>query len=226
MLSAAAAAMLAAALATARADTTISTSTSTALNTITSGNITIDNAGGVGITKSGVAAVTLNNNSFILNNGFIANTGTDGALGVSIDTSLGNIIAPATGFASTGSIDLGGNGASKRGIVISGGNTFYGAISLTNLTATALTGASAVTQQSSIILQGDSSAAFLLAQGTKVTSNILLGGGGIVQAGGGLVEQKHLSLQRPGTGQSQTLLLSARQGQTRAFGQFPQAHPF
>jgi hypothetical protein len=183
MLSAAAAAMLAAALATARADTEISTSTSTALNTITSGNITIDNGGGVGIKQANVAAVTLNNNSFILNNGFIANTGTDSAIGVSIDTSLGNIIAPATGFASTGSVDLGGSGTGKRGIVISGGNTFYGSISLTNLTTTALTGTSAVTQQSSIILQGDSSAAFLLTQGTKVTSNILLGGGGIVQNG-------------------------------------------
>ncbi|MCX7280596.1 MAG: hypothetical protein NTX21_03345, partial [Alphaproteobacteria bacterium] len=183
MLSAAAAAMLAAALATARADTEISTSTSTALNTITSGNITIVASGSVGITKSGVAAVTLNNNSFILNNGFVANTGTDGALGVSIDTALGNIIAPATGFSSTGSIDLGGSGTSKRGIVISGGNTFYGSISFTNLIATALTGASAVTQQSTMTLQGDSSAAFVLAQGTKVTSNILLAGGGIVQNG-------------------------------------------
>ena len=42
---------------------------------------------------------------------------------------------PATGFASTGSIDLGGNGTNKRGIVIQGGNTFYGPITLTNLTA-------------------------------------------------------------------------------------------
>jgi hypothetical protein len=183
MLSAAAAAMLAAALATARADTEITTSTSTAINTITSGNITIDAGGGVGITASGISAVTLNNNSFVVNNGFIANTGTDSAIGVTIDTSLGNIITPSAGFASTGTIDLGGNGSSKRGIVISGGNTFYGPISLTNLTATAITGASAVTQQSSIILQGDGSAAFLLTQGTKVTSNILLGGGGIIQNG-------------------------------------------
>ncbi len=175
--------MLAAALATARADTEISTSTSTAINTITSGNITIDAGGGVGITAANVAAVTLNNNSFVINNGFIANTGTDSAIGVAIDTSLGNIITPTAGFASTGSIDLGGNGSSKRGIVISGGNTFYGPISLSNLTATALTGATAVTQQSSIILQGDGSAAFLLTQGTKVTSNILLGGGGITQNG-------------------------------------------
>ena len=120
--------MLAAAVATARADTTISTSTSTALNTITSGNITIDAGGSVGITTAGVAAVTINNNSFVINNGFIANTGTDNAIGVAIDTSLGNIITPAAGFASTGSIDLGGNGSSKRGIVISGGNTFYGPI--------------------------------------------------------------------------------------------------
>src|SRR5947209_5944646 len=112
MLSAAAAALLAAALAvtTARADTDITTSTSTPLLTSGSGNITIESGGGVGITQSNVAAVTLNSNNFVLNNGFIANTGVDSAIGVAIDTSLGNLVPPGTGFASTGSIDLGGNG--------------------------------------------------------------------------------------------------------------------
>ena len=103
------------------------------------------------------------------------------AIGVLIDTTNGNLFPPAAGFASTGSIDLGGNGTNKRGIVIQGGNTFYGPITLTTLTAVAVTGATAATQQSSLIVQGDGSAAFLLTQGTKVTSNILFGGGGILQ---------------------------------------------
>ncbi len=161
------------------ADTEISTNTSTALSTSTSGNITIDATGGVGVNQAGVAAVTLNSNNAVSNNGFIANTNTDTGIGVSIDTSLGNVLS--AGFASTGSIDLGGSGTTKRGIIISGGNTFYGPITLTSLVATSLTGAVAATQSSSLILQGDSSAAFLLVQGTNVTSNILLGGGGIVQ---------------------------------------------
>jgi hypothetical protein len=181
MLSAAAAALLAAALAVVpvRADTEISTSTSTALSTSTSGNITIDATGGVGISTSSTPAVTLNSTNNVINNGFISNTNVDSGIGVSIDTSGGSFLS--SGFASTGTIDLGGNGTSKLGIVVQGGNTFYGPITLTTLTAVSLTGAVAATQQSSLILQGDSSAALLLVQGTTVTSNILLGGGGIIQ---------------------------------------------
>ena len=115
----------------------------------------------------------------MVNNGGISNTGTDGGIGVLIDTTAGSLLSP--GFASTGTIDVGGNGTNKRGIVIQGGNTFYGPITLTSLAAVSLTGAIAATQQSSLIVQGDGSAAFLLVQGTKVTSNILLGGGGIIQ---------------------------------------------
>src|SRR5665213_721334 len=180
MLSAAAAALLAAAMAVAaRADTEISTSTSTPLTTSASGNIVIDASGGVGIAVAGTPAVTINSNNSVINNGFIANGNTDTGIGLSIDTSGGNILSQ--GFASTGTIDLSGNGTSKRGIVISGGNTFYGPITLTSLTAIALTGAAAATQSSSLVVQGDGSAAFLLVQGTKITSNVLLGGGGIVQ---------------------------------------------
>jgi hypothetical protein len=184
MLSAAAAALLAAALAVApaaHADSEISTSTSVPLSTATSGNIVIDATGGVGITTASTAAVTLNaNNTSVTNNGFIANTGTDTGIGVSIDTTGGSILSPL-GFASTGTVDLGGNGTSKLGIVIQGGNTFYGPITLTDLTAVSITGTTAAAQSSAMIVQGDTSAALLLVQGTKITSNILLGGGGIVQ---------------------------------------------
>lgn len=183
MLSAAAAALLTAALAAAaaRADTEVSSATSTALTTSSGGNIVIDATGAVNITTSGTAAVTLNSNNVVTNSGTISNTNVDNGIGVLIDTSGGNIVS-TTGFSSTGSIDVGRNGTQKRGIVIQGGHTFYGPITLTDLIATStLTGASTTAQSSALIVQGDASAAFLIAQGTTVTSNILLGGGGIVQ---------------------------------------------
>src|SRR4051812_13463095 len=184
MLSAAAAALLTAGAGTnmsARADTTITTATSTPLATSSSGNIGIENNGSIGISKSSVAAVTIDSNNSVINNGSISNTNTDGAIGVLIDTTAGNLFPPVSGFASTGSIDLGGSGTNKRGIIIQGGHTYYGAITLTNLTAVSVTGAAATAQSSALIVQGDGSAAFLLDAGTKVTSNILFGGGGILQ---------------------------------------------
>jgi len=182
MLSAAAAALLTAALAaaTARADTEVSTATSTALTTASGGNIVIDASGAVNLKTGGTAAVTLNSANSVVNNGTISNAGTDNGIGVVIDTTAGSILS--TGFASTGSIDVGGSGTSKRGIVIQGGATFYGPITLTSLLAqSTLTGAVTTAQSSAMIVQGDGSAAFLITQGTKVTGNILLGGGGIIQ---------------------------------------------
>jgi hypothetical protein len=180
MLSAAAAALLAAGVTMARADTEISTSTTTALSTSTAGNITIDSTGGVGISTAATPAVTLNSNNFVLNNGFIANTGVDTGIGVKIDTTAGAVLPPSTGFVSTGTIDLGGGGTTKEGIWITGGGTFYGPITLTSLTSSTLTGTTFTSQTSSILVKGDSSTAFLLDSGTKVTSNILIGGGGIL----------------------------------------------
>jgi hypothetical protein len=182
MLSAAAAALLAAALAAApgHADTEISTTTSVPLSTSTSGNIVIDATGAVNVTKATIPAITINTGASVTNNGAISNANTDTGVGVLIDTSLGNLQS-TSGFASTGTIDLGGGGATKLGVVIQGGKTYYGPISLTTLSAVSVTGATAATQQSALIVQGDNSAAFFLVQGTKVTSNILLSGGGIVQ---------------------------------------------
>lgn len=179
MLSAAAAALLAAP-ASVHADTTITTSTSKALVTSSDGTIVIDAAGGVGISAAG-AAVTINSNNGVTNNGFIANTGTNDSTGVQIDTSNGNISPGTTGFFSTGTIDLGGGGTNKRGIYITGGKTYYGPITLSSLTGLTTSGQTVSTQSSSLIMKGDNSAAFFLAQDTKVTSNILLGGGGIIQ---------------------------------------------
>lgn len=179
MLSAAAAALLAA-MASAHADTTITTSTNRALVTSSDGNIIIDATGGVGVTAAG-PAVNVNSANTVTNNGFIANTGTNDSTGIQIDTTNGNLFPGATGFLSTGTIDLGGGGSGKKGIFITGGNTYYGPITLTTLTGLSTTGQSIATQQSSLILKGDNSAGFYLAQGTKVTSNILLSGGGIIQ---------------------------------------------
>src|SRR5690349_20912309 len=130
MLSAAAAALLTAVMtvAAANADTNITTQTSTELVTSSAGNIVIDATGAVNITKNNVAAITINSGNSVSNNGSIANTGTDGALGVVIDTTSGNLVSS---FTSTGNIDVGGTGTGKRGIVIQGGNTFYGPINLT-----------------------------------------------------------------------------------------------
>src|SRR5438067_12586624 len=159
MLSAAAAALLTAGMVTdmsARADTEITTSTSTPLATSTSGNITI-NGGSISISKSSTAAVTINSNNSVVNNGTISNTNADNAVGVLVDTSVGNLFPPAAGLASTGRIDLGGSGTDKRGIVIDGGHTYYGAITLTSLTAVSATGAASTPQSSSLIDQGHGS---------------------------------------------------------------------
>lgn len=179
MLSAAAAALLAA-TASAYADTSITTSTSKALDTASAGTITIDATGGVGISAAG-PTININSANSVTNNGFIANTGTSDATGIQIDTTNGNIYPGATGFVSTGTIDLGGGGSGKKGIFITGGKTYYGPITLSTLTGISTTGQAVASQQSSMIIKGDNSAAFYLAQGTTVTSNILLGGGGIIQ---------------------------------------------
>jgi len=186
MLSAAAAALLTAALTVSsavRADTDITNATSTALTTASSGNITIETGGSVGITQTNVPAITLNSANSVTNSGSISNSNVDGGIGVMIDTTAGSLVS-ASGFTSAGAIDVGQNGTGKRGIVIQGGNTFYGPITLTSVAAvSSLTGQVAATQSSSLVLKGDSSAAFLLVQGTTVTSNIFLSGGGIVQTG-------------------------------------------
>ena len=165
----------------AQAATEISSGTSTALTTASNGDITIDSAGSVAIQTSSAAAVTLNSNNFVLNNGSISNTGVDSAIGLAIDTSAGNILSPSTGFLSTGTIDVSGDGTAKRGIIIEGGHTFYGPVTLSSLTATAITGATATTQTSSLLVKGDNSAGIDLVQGTTITSNLLLAGGGIIQ---------------------------------------------
>jgi hypothetical protein len=179
LVSAASFALFAAAwpIAAQAATTEISESTSTALTTSESGDILIDSNGAVAIQKASTAALTINSSNYLLNNGSISNTAVDGAQGVLIDTSAGNITSYTTGFASTGTIDISGSGTGKYGVLIQGGHTFYGPITLTGLTSSSTSS----TQSSSIVVKGDTSIGFELASGTTVTSNILFGGGGIVQ---------------------------------------------
>ena len=181
MLSAAMAALLAGAAVynAARADTDIgpTTTNKSAIATTTAGNITIEEGGGIDV-KVSTPAVTINSNSFLNNSGFIDNTNTSNATGILIDTSAGNIVSPS-GLLNIGSIDLLGDGTVKGGLVISGGNTFFGPITLSEITSSSTVGTTTTTSQveaSSIQIQGDSSYGIFMAQGTTVDGNITLGG--------------------------------------------------
>jgi hypothetical protein len=190
MLSAAAGALLASGLAfsAARADTQISSNEKSAQNTASGGNIVIESGGGVEI-GAGSAAVTLNSNNFVYNAGAISNSDTSGAIGMEIDTSAGNIVSqtatsstttPTTsaGLLNIGSLDLSGKGTGKAGVVITGGNTFFGPVTFATVPTLVTTGntTQTVLGGSTVTVQGDSSSAFYLVQGTKIDGNVDLGG--------------------------------------------------
>ncbi len=180
MLSAAAAALSAAAffpasLSPALADTTISNATSTILATSSSGNISIDTGGSIN-TKAAAPLVTLNSNNFVLNQGNLINDGTSGATGMQIDTTAGDLFPASTGLATNGLISLQGAGTSKIGILVTGGHTFYGPITLSPGSSSVVNGSAVTTPASTMSLKGDGSSAIYIAQGTSVTGNILVGG--------------------------------------------------
>ena len=166
MRSAAAGALLAvvAGLSAAHADTTISTNETTAYTTSASGNITINASSGITLSKASTVALTINSSNWLLNDGYIRNTNAASAVGVEIDTSSGNLIPASTGLDSVGIIDLSGSGTGKTGILIKGGNTFYGPIIL----------AAGSGQSASLTVKGDSSYGLELVSGTTVTSNITI----------------------------------------------------
>jgi hypothetical protein len=178
MLSAAMAALLAAAAAhEVRADTDITTDNKSAITTATDGTITIESGGGVDI-KASVPAITINSNNSVQSLGSISNTDTTSATGILIDTSGGNIVT-AAGLYNVGPLSLGGDGTNKAALVISGGNTFYGPILFSEVLSTSVVGTTTSTttaSSSSISVQGDSSYAVYLAQGTTVDGNIGFGG--------------------------------------------------
>jgi hypothetical protein len=170
LLSAAAAALLALPLAT-RADVTVSSSSSTALDTKTSGNITIDTNGSISVNNGG-AILTLDSNNSITNNGTLSQGNSNNALGIQIDTSGGNILAAGSGLLSTNTIALGGDGGSNRvGVLVTGGNHYYGNIVVNAVTAASVSGVGA-----SINVQGDSSSAFRQTAGTSITGDVVFGG--------------------------------------------------
>lgn len=170
LLSAAAAALLALPLAT-RADVTISSSSSSALDTKTNGNITIDTNGSISVNNGG-AILVLNSNNSIVNNGTLSQGNSNNALGIEIDTSTGNILAASDGLLSTNTISLGGDGGSNRvGVLVTGGNHYYGNIVLNAVTAAGINGAGA-----SINVQGDSSSAFRQTADTSITGDVVFGG--------------------------------------------------
>ena len=181
MLSAATAALLASPLflAVARADTEISTTGSgTALATSTAGNVLIDSTGSIDI-KAAQAVVTINSNNYLANNGSISNINTSSAIGVLIDTSAGNIVAPTQGFSNAGAIILSGDGSSKDAIVLSGGQTYFGNIALTAITTQSTSTTGQVTTNTggtSVVVQGDGSAAFSFAYATTMDGDLTLGG--------------------------------------------------
>ena len=96
----------------------------TALTTSSAGNITIETTGAISI-KAGSAAVTINSNNSVTNQGGISNPNTSNVDRLSlIDTTAGNIVAPAAGLDNLGTIDLSGDGNTKTGIEIMGGNPY------------------------------------------------------------------------------------------------------
>jgi hypothetical protein len=168
MLSAAAAVLCASAMA-ALADTTISTGTSTPLATTTAGNITIDSSGAIGV-KNGGAALTLDSDNFVVNNGVISNGDNDGAIGILIDTTDHDVLA-LDGLSSSNTITVTGSGLNKSGVLVLAGHRYFGGITLNNLTPMALTGGG-----STITVAGDSVAAFRTNAGSIIDGDIAFGG--------------------------------------------------
>ena len=172
MLSAAAAALLAGPLliSGARGDTDITTNATAPLKTSKSGNITLETTGSAQVKSSG-GAITIDSNNSVINSGAISNLDTDSAIGILIDTTGGNIVAPSAGLTNGGSISVIGKGSSKAGISITGGHIYFGDIT------TSASGQQVVnTGGSSISVQGDNSNALNLVFGTTVDGNINLGG--------------------------------------------------
>ena len=171
MLSAATAALLAAPLtiSAARAATTITDTRKEAINTTTLGDITIT-SGGVDIKATG-AAVTVNSNNFLLNQGSISNQNTAGAIGIAVDTSAGDIVN-GTGISNLGTINMSGSGTGKSALIIEGGHTYYAPINFNTIIST--TGAAVA--GSSVSVVGDSSNIFTLVQGTTIDGDVTMGG--------------------------------------------------
>ena len=158
----------------ARADTEISTLTTTPQTTTADGNLTIDSSGGIQIKTSG-AAVTLNSNNTVINNGVISNGDNDTAGGILIDTSAQNILGSLT---STNTITITGvgDGTSKNGI----SRSWAGITSISATSSPHAGGAAGRRLDHHHV--GDTIAAFRTDAGSFVDGDVELGGSITAQA--------------------------------------------
>ena len=92
-------------------------------------------------------------------------------IGILIDTTAQNVVAQGTGLVSSNSISVTGTGIGKSGVMVIGSNTYFGNITLNNLTPVALTGAG-----STLTLSGDSSVGFNASSGTHIDGDVTFGG--------------------------------------------------
>jgi len=187
---AAAVAPLAFAASLAQAQTTVNSGSSTPLSTSTAGDITIGTSGAITLptTAAPPVAVTLNSHNTVTNNGSIAATGINNAIGIqALGGNTGEII-------NSGSISIGENdtsadansdgvvdtengvkgeyasGSGRYGILISGPGTFTGVADTTN-NAGAVT---ALFSGGSINVIGENSAGIAVL--TSVTGDIVING--------------------------------------------------
>ncbi|HEX3486616.1 MAG TPA: hypothetical protein VHT51_16275, partial [Micropepsaceae bacterium] len=160
-------------------DLTISTGTATAVTTATAanstpGNITIGSSGSVTIAAAG-AAVTLNSNNVVVNNGTISNTVDTSAVGVQINA--GN----SGSFTNNGAIKIPGNGTPPTstglfGVLLNGTGVFTGDIVTTSGSTITISGLSA----NAIAIQSELNGK--LTQGGTITSSGSLSNGVITSA--------------------------------------------
>jgi hypothetical protein len=171
MLSAATVALLSG---SALADTDITKQVTSPINTATDGNITIESDGSVVITANSptVAAVTLNSDAIVNNEGTISYKGVSNATGVELVTGY-------TGeFEETGAVDLTGTGTGKTGILISGiasdpdSGTFTGVIPSGGTSPVAIN----IESGAVVKVQGDTSFGINELYGTNIAGDIDIAG--------------------------------------------------
>ncbi|MGH6878370.1 MAG: beta strand repeat-containing protein, partial [Rhizomicrobium sp.] len=156
------------------ADTDVTTKLTSPINTATDGDITIESDGSVIVTSSsnGVAAVTINSNNVVINQGQISYSGTSAAVGVEMVTGY-------TGeFESSGKMTLTGTGTGKIGILISGKSSDPDSGTFTGIIPTGDTVPVAIDLESGSTLdvQGDESYGIDQVTGTNINGDIILNG--------------------------------------------------
>ena len=154
----------------ARADVTITTATTTPLATTASGNITIEATGSVAVKNNG-AALVLDSNNFINSSGQISNLDNTGSIGILVDTSDHDVVAASPGLVSLNTIALTGTGGSRTGVFVTGGNTYFGNITISNTASITAGGSNAA-----LLVEGAGSYAYRQTQGTRVDGDISFGG--------------------------------------------------